>query len=108
MFSACQCFPVQLSTSGNIVAETKFASKEAKKFSDGLETFFCYDTMFSSLPKCFEIVYTGKHDRILTGNNVSATMFPTLPTQGLSPRGILVSCLYLTPKTLHQDILANT
>jgi hypothetical protein len=46
---------------GNIVAETKFASRKAKCF-----LFLVF-------------AYSWKHGETLVGNNVSATMFPSLP-----------------------------
>ena len=40
-----------LSTPGNIVAETKFASREAKMFPDKFRNIFVAETMFPSLPR---------------------------------------------------------
>ena len=62
-----------LPSSGNIVAETKFASQEAKMFPKKFRNNFVAETMFPSLPP------GGEHDKTSTRNNVSATMFPSLP-----------------------------
>jgi hypothetical protein len=70
-----QMFPC-LPTRGNIVAETKFASREAKFFLQTSETFdvsLCFSLMF------LVFAHSGKHGETLVGNNVSATMFPSLP-----------------------------
>ena len=45
-----RCLP----TSGNIVAETKLTSQEAKMFSNKLRQNFDAETMFPSLPTCFQ------------------------------------------------------
>ena len=45
------CLPI----SGNIVAETKFASKEAKMFLNKFRNIFVAETMFPSLPTCFQM-----------------------------------------------------
>jgi hypothetical protein len=72
-----QMFPC-LPTRGNIVAETKFASREAKMFpipnSEKFDVSLCFSLMF---PIVF--AHFGKHGETLAGNNVSATMFPSLP-----------------------------
>ena len=44
-----------LPTSGNIVAETKFASQEAKRFPNKFRNIFVAETMFHSLPICFQM-----------------------------------------------------
>ena len=44
-----------LPTPGNIVAETKFASWEAKMFPDKFRNIFVAETMFPSLPTCFQL-----------------------------------------------------
>ena len=49
-------FPIKVSlllTSGNIVAETKFASQEAKMFPNKFRNIFVAKTMFPGLPTCF-------------------------------------------------------
>ena len=51
-------FPIKVSlllTSGNIVAETKFASQEAKMFPNKFRNIFVAETMFPGLPKCFQV-----------------------------------------------------
>ena len=48
MFS---CLP----TWGNIVAETKFASQEAKMFPNKFRNIFVGETMFPILPTCFQM-----------------------------------------------------
>ena len=53
---AYQCFLPMfpcLPTSGNIVAETKFASQEAKMFPNKFRNIFVAETMFDSLPTRF-------------------------------------------------------
>ena len=45
-----------LPTSGNIVAETKFASQEAKMFPNKFRNIFVAETMFPSLPTCFQVL----------------------------------------------------
>ena len=45
------CLPI----SGNIVPETKFASQEAKMFPNKIRNIFVAETMFSSLPTCFQM-----------------------------------------------------
>ena len=47
-------FP-RLPTLGNIVAETKFASQEAKMFPKKFRNIFVAETMFPSLPTCFQM-----------------------------------------------------
>ena len=42
-----------LPTSGNIVAETKFASQEAKMFPNKFGNIFVAETMCSSMPTCY-------------------------------------------------------
>ena len=90
-----------LPTSGN-VAETKFASQEAKMFSKKLRNIFVAETMFPSLSICFQmfparetlfsrlgtfkqcfktIVQTNNTLRFVRAN-VSQKMFPSLPTLG--------------------------
>ena len=52
------CFPSMfpcLPTSGKIVAETKFASQEAKMFPKEFRNIFVAETMFPSLPTCFQV-----------------------------------------------------
>ena len=44
-----------LPTSENIVAETKFASQEAKVFPKKFRNIFVAKTMFPSFPKCFQM-----------------------------------------------------
>ena len=44
-----------LATSGNIVAETIFAFQEAQMFSNKFRNIFVAETMFSSLPTCFQM-----------------------------------------------------
>ena len=45
-----------LPTSENIVAETKFASQEAKMFPKKIDrNIFVAETMFPSFPKCFQM-----------------------------------------------------
>ena len=44
-----------LPTSGNIVAETKFAFQEAKMFPNKFRNIFVAETMFPSLPACFQM-----------------------------------------------------
>ena len=44
-----------LPTSGNIVAEIKFASQEAKMFPKKFRNIFVAETMFPSLPTCFQM-----------------------------------------------------
>ena len=41
-------------TPGNIVAETKFASQEAKMFPNKFRNILVAETMFPSLPTCFQ------------------------------------------------------
>ena len=53
-FSFLSMFPC-LPTPGNIVAETKFASWEAKMFPDKIRNIFVAETMFPSLPTCFQL-----------------------------------------------------
>ena len=48
-FNFLSMFPC-LPTPGNIVAETKFASWEAKMFPDKFRNIFVAETMFPSLP----------------------------------------------------------
>ena len=50
-------FPCLL-TSENIVAETKFASQEAKMFPSKFRNIFVAETMFPSLPTCFQMFQT--------------------------------------------------
>ena len=70
-----QMFPC-LPTRGNIVAETKFASREAKCFLANSETF--------DVSLCFLVfAHSWKHGETLVGNNVSATMCPTVVCPGL-------------------------
>ena len=45
------CLPI----SGNTTAETKFASQEAKMFLKKLRNIFVAETMFRSLPTCFQM-----------------------------------------------------
>ena len=45
-------------TSGNVGAETKFASQEAKMFPNKFRNIFVAETMFPSLPTCFQIFPT--------------------------------------------------
>ena len=59
-FCLLSMFPC-LPTPGNIVAETKFASREAKMFPNKFRNIFVAETMFPkfpSLPTCF---YLEKH-----------------------------------------------
>ena len=49
-------FPCLL-TSENVV-ETKFASQEAKMFPNKFRNIFVAETMFPSLPTCFQIFLT--------------------------------------------------
>jgi hypothetical protein len=73
-----QMFPC-LPTRGNIVAETKFASREAKMFSSkfrNIDVFLCFLQCFLV---SYNVSYSGKHGETLAGNNVSATMFSSLP-----------------------------
>ena len=44
-----------LPTSGNIVAEAKFAFQEAKIFPNKFRNIFVVETMFPSLPTCFQM-----------------------------------------------------
>ena len=44
-----------LATSGNIFAETKFASQEAKIFPKKFRNIFVTETIFPSLPTCFQM-----------------------------------------------------
>ena len=53
-FSFLSMFPC-LPTPGNIVVETKFASWEAKMFPDKFRNIFVAETMFPSLPTCFQL-----------------------------------------------------
>ena len=97
--STFPCLP----TSGNIVAETKFASREAKMFPNKFRNIFVAETMFPSFPTCFQMFSTretlfsrsGKYKKCFfhySGNinnilrfvrtNVSQKMFPSLPTVG--------------------------
>ena len=113
-------FP-RLPTSGNIVAETKFVSQEAKMFPKKFRNIFVAETMFPSFGTCFQLFPAretlfsrlGKFKKCFktklnntlrfvranfskqifpslptvgnvtrqtsTGNNVSATVFPSLP-----------------------------
>jgi hypothetical protein len=51
----------------------KLASRKAKYFLENSDTFdvsLCFSLMFA---------HTWKHGKTLAGNNVSATMFPSLP-----------------------------
>ena len=50
-------FP-HLATLGNIVAETKFASQEAKMFPNKFRNIFVVETIFPSLPTCFQMFPT--------------------------------------------------
>ena len=52
-----QMFPC-LPTSGNIVAETKFPSQEAKMFPNKFRNISVAETMFPSLPTCFQMFPT--------------------------------------------------
>ena len=52
--SNVSCLP----TSGNIVAETKFASQEAKMFPNKFRNIFVAETMFPSLLTCFQMLQT--------------------------------------------------
>ena len=47
-------FP-RLPTSENIVAETKFASQEAKMFPNKFRNSFVAETMLPGLPTCFQV-----------------------------------------------------
>ena len=53
-FCFLSMFP-SLPTTGNIVAETKFASREAKMFPNKFRNIFVAETMFPSLPTCFQL-----------------------------------------------------
>ena len=44
-----------LPTSGNIVAETQFASQEEKMFPNKFRNIFVAETMFPGLPSCFQM-----------------------------------------------------
>jgi hypothetical protein len=69
-----------LPTRGNIVAETQFASREAEMFPIKSETFHVSQVRFFLRKHCFLVfAHLGKHGETLAGNNVSATMFPSLP-----------------------------
>ena len=87
-----------LPTSGNIVAETKFASWEAKMFPNKFRNILVAETTFPSLPTCFQMFPT--QETLFSGSdmfkltmfkdysakkqylraNVSQKMFPSLPT----------------------------
>ena len=47
-----------LPTSGNIVAETKFASQETKMFPNKFRNVFVAETMFTGFPACFQMFPT--------------------------------------------------
>ena len=86
-------------TSGN-VAETKFASQEAKMFPNKFRNIFVAETILPSLPTCFQMFPTretlfsrlGKFKKCLKNSaninntlrfvraNVSQKMFRSLPT----------------------------
>jgi hypothetical protein len=75
-----QMFPC-LPTRENIVAETKFASREAKMFLANSETFdvsLCFSLMFPSVCPLWE-TWRNIGRKQCFRNNVSATMFPSLP-----------------------------
>ena len=86
-----------LPTSGN-VAETKFATQEATMFPNKFRNIFVAETMFPSLPTCFQMFSTqetlfsrlGMLKQCANINNtlrfvrvnVSQKIFPSLPTLG--------------------------
>ena len=47
-----------LPTSGKFVAETKFATREAKNVSQQIQKHFCCGNDVSSLPTCFKLFQT--------------------------------------------------
>ena len=51
----CRTASNALGELGNIVAETKFASQEAKMFPNKFRNIFVAETMFPSLPTCFQM-----------------------------------------------------
>ena len=53
-FCFLSMFP-SLPTTGNIVAETKFVFQEAKMFPNKFRNIFVAETMFPSLPTCFQL-----------------------------------------------------
>ena len=92
-----------LSISGNIVAETKLASPRTKVFPNKFRSIFVAETMFPSLPICFQVFPVrktlfsrldklkqcfktiGEHKqyfKICASYNVSQETFPGLPTLG--------------------------
>jgi hypothetical protein len=69
------CLPIR----GNIVAETQFASREAEMFPIKFRNISCLPSAIFVAETLFPIAQLGKHGKTLAGNNVSATMFPSLP-----------------------------
>ena len=78
----CRCFLKSLPTGRNIVAETKFASREANCFLANSETFdhfdvsLCFSVMFPSVCPLLETWRNIFGRKQCFRNNVSATMFP--------------------------------
>jgi hypothetical protein len=69
-----------LPTRGNIVAETQFASREAEMCPIKFRNISCFPSaIFVAETALFPSAHLGKHGETLAGNNVSATMFPSLP-----------------------------
>jgi hypothetical protein len=66
-----------LPTRGNIVAETQFASREAEMFPIKFRNISCFPSAIFAAETLFPSVCPPWET--LTGNNVSATMFPSLP-----------------------------
>ena len=66
-----------LPTRGNIVAEMKFASREARMFPIKFRNISCFPSVIFVAETLFPSVCPPW--KTLAGNNVSATMFPSLP-----------------------------
>jgi hypothetical protein len=66
-----------LPTRGNIVAETKFAPLRSKNVSYQIQKHLMFPYVSH---QCFLVfAHSWKHGETLVGNDVSATMFPSLP-----------------------------
>ena len=86
----------RLHTRGKIVAETKFASGEAKMSPIKFRKISCFRSVIFLRKHCFPVfAHLGKHGEALAGNNVSATIFPSLPKALLyyaaTPTGLVLN-----------------
>ena len=73
-----------LPTSVNIVAEIKFASQEAKMFSNKFRNIFVAETMFPSFSTCFQMFLGGEtlFSRLGTLKQCFKTILFKDPTSG--------------------------